>query len=708
MSARIVIGAAVLSLVLVAQVAIAQCPPSCPVKGGGDATTDCHSELASETIRLNAPYFNPAKPKPAKEIRCFDGEAGCDLDNTANNACVFDIDVCLRNADPDLPTCTATDVTAFDVKGSTTKYPGLAGLQSGVDALLPASGNVCTVGQSVTVPLKGPTSKGEFKAAKFSFKTVATVTGGATDSDGVKLVCVPRGWPSHGYDGDNTRATPLDVGIDSSNVTSVVEKWNFAVLGGKSVTSTITVGPKLVYATAWDGRVYALDKKNGAVKWDFNTGSSLQLGVQSSATLTADGRLLVGDSLGKVYCLDAKKGTLLWTADTSTDDPEASHIWASPTVANNRVLIGRASHNDSPCTRGTLFAYDLDTGAELWRQHTIPERICYDDTSVACSDNADCAAPGSPCLLGHCDSNPDIACGDDNDCPSIFLDAGRCVVGECWLERSIACASDADCPACAPAKGGGITATAAVSADGEDVYMASVGCLSFPSVGSSDSIFKLDAATGAIDWTYRSRTPEQFESFPGSPGYQDYGFLNGPILADVDDGLGGTTAVAVGGGKDGTLYAVDQTTGALVWSNELAPPPAFAAFGLFNGAPGYDAETDRFFAALFDVATYPAGNDRLVAFDGEAGAVAWSDQIGSSWSSVTIANDLVFAGTQSTSELYVYDKITGVRLHTITLPGGTVTGGAALENGVLYIPYGDIFGGPGAVGGVLAMAVPVP
>lgn len=37
--------------------------------------------------------------------------------------------------------------------------------------------------------------------------------------------------------------------------------------------------------------------------------------------------------------------------------------------------------------------------------------------------------------------------------------------------------------------------------------MASVGCLSRPSIGNSDSIFKLDAATGALDWVYR--TPGQ-------------------------------------------------------------------------------------------------------------------------------------------------------------------------------------------------------
>ena len=705
-ASRIVVAALAL-LALTSHQAAAQCPPSCPVPGGGDEASDCHSELATATVKLNAPFFNPAKPKPAKEVRCFDGQAGCDLDGTANNECTFAIDVCLRNADPELPSCTPADVTAFSVKGSTTKYPGLGALQTAVDALLPVASNVCTTGQQVTVALKGPTSKGEFKATKFSFKTTATA-GSAVDSDSVKFVCAPRGWPSHGSDDANTRSTPLDVKIDSSNVTSLVEKWDFTVLGGRPVSSTVTVGPKLVYTTSWNGRVYALDKKTGNVKWEFDTQSGFALGVQSSATLTADGRLLVGDSLGRIYCLDAKKGDLLWQADAGDDDPIASHIWASPTVANNRVLVGRASHNDAPCTRGTMFAYDLDTGAELWRQHTIPERICFDDTSVACTDNTDCTTPGSPCLVGECDSNPDIGCATNADCPPIFLDAGTCVTNECWLERSISCTTDAECPACAPAKGGGITATAAVSDDGEDVFIASVGCLSFPSVGASDSIFKLDAATGVIDWTARTRTPEQFETFLGSPGYQDYGFLNGPILAEVDDGLGGSVAVAVSGGKDGTLYAFDQATGDPVWSNELATPPVFAGFGLFNGAVALDPTTQQFFAALFDIDTFSAGNDHLFAFDGETGASTWSDQIGASWSSVTVANGLVFAGTQSTNEFYVYDEATGVRLHTITIPDGTVTGGAALDNGVIYIPYGDIFGGPGPQAGVLALTLPTP
>ena len=705
---RIRILAVALATLATAGAAAAQCP-DCPVKGGGDVATDCHAELASDAVRLNSPFFNPANPKPAKEIRCFDGDPGCDLDGAANNSCTFDVDLCLRNPDPGLATCVPADVTAVAVSGNTNSFPALATLQSALDALTTATTNVCTTGQSVVVPLKGPSSKGEFKAAKFSFKTEATTAGGV-DADQFKFVCVPRGWPSHGYDAANTRSNPLETKIDSTNVSTLVQKWIFVPpsfnpipVYGKTITSSVTVGRKMVYTTSWNGRVYGVDKKKGTAKWTFNTGSSNSYGVQSSVTLTADGRVLVADSKGMLFCLDGKKGTLLWQAAAGTNDPDAAHAWSSPLVANNRVMIGIASHNDAPCTRGTLVAFDLDTGAELWRQYTVPESICYADTGIECSTNAECGpgpeAAGSPCLLGDCDSNPNIECDISMvSCPSTFLSPGECVgtaaSGECWLDRSISCTSDAQCPACVPGVGGGVTATAAASADGNDIYMASVGCLSRPSIGNSDSIFKLDAATGSIEWVYRTEAPEQFQSFPGGPTYHDYGFLNGPILADVN---GGTVPVAVAGGKDGTLYAVNQATGMLEWSNVVAPAPTFAGFGLFNGAVAYEADTDQFFASLYSIDTYPALNDKLLSFGGADGVTGWSEQHGSSWSSPTIANGVLYTGNLADASLFAHDTTTGTQEAALTLPSGNAIGGAAIDNGVVYIPYTAVPGNGGLV-----------
>jgi|GEM_PF-1502023 len=719
MSYRTPFLAVALAVFATAGVASAQCPPDCPVKGGGDdPTSDCHLELASDVVRLNSPFFNPATLKPAKEIRCFDGDPGCDLDGLANNSCTFDVDVCLRNADPTLAMCMPADVTVVEISGNTNNFPGLTTLQTAVNALVPATTNVCTTGQTVVVPLKGPSSKGEFKAAKFSFKT--TTTAGSEDGDSFKMVCVPRGWPSHGYDAANTRSNPLETKITAANVSTLVEKWEFippsatpVPVRGRTITSTVTVGRKMVYTSSWNGRVYGVDKKSGKHKWTFNTGAGNNpaiygsFGVQSSVTLTADGRVVVADSVGKVYCLDGKKGTLLWEAEAGSEDPTAAHAWSSPLVANNRVIVGIASHNDAPCTRGTLVAFDLDTGDELWRQYTVPENICFADTVNDCSANADCGvaeeAAGSPCLLGDCDSNPDIECDISmTSCPSTFLQPGTCVgtaaAGECWLDRSVSCTSDAECPACIPGKGGGVTATAAASADGNDIYMASVGCLSFPSIGNSDSMFRLDAATGGIEWVYRTEAPEQFQSFPGGPTYHDYGFLNGPVLATVD---GGTVPVAVAGGKDGTLYAVNQVTGLLEWSNVLAVAPTFAGFGLFNGAVAYEADTDQFFAALYDIDTYPSTNDHLLSFGGADGVTGWSDQIGAGWSSPTVANGVLYTGNLADPSLY--DTTLGTQQVELPVTAGNAIGGAAIENGVVYVPYGNVFGNQG---GIIAYELP--
>jgi len=580
--------------------------------GGGSPQHDCHVEFDAPGLALNWPHFDPARPKPAKEIRCFDGDGGCDADGHPNGSCHFAVDVCLRNADPELPACTPADVEYVAVPGHPDD-PELNALRSALTALLPATSTTCTTGQGLTTLLQAPTAAVGRRSTRVLKVKVRTAT--ARDSDKLKLTCMPRGWPSHGYDHDNHRATHSETILSPANAGLLVEKWTLPLPG--AVTSTPTVGEGMILVTSWDGKVYALRPQDGLVRWTYDTGSGGALGIQSSATLTADGRVLVGDSLGMVHCLSAKKGTLLWTATVGDTDPANAHVWASPVVANGRVFVGRASHSDQPCTRGHLYAFDLDTGAELWRRATVPARVCNADTTIACTVDGDC--PGGTCVDG---------------------------------------------------KGGGVTASVAVSKDGETVYMASVGCYTFPSIGNSDAIFALDAATGAVDWVHRTHGVEQFAD---GPPYHDYGFLNGPTLIEGQDGLGGTRSLVVGASKDGSLYALDRATGAPVWTRVLVPAPDFAGFGLFNGAVGY--HDHRF-------------------FDDEAGATVWSDQIGESWGSMAIGGGLLFVGANGVTENYVYDIATGMRLNTLALPTGS-TSGAAIVDGTVYVGFG--LGGPGGV-----------
>jgi outer membrane protein assembly factor BamB len=668
---------AALLLVSTALVARAACPPSCAIPGGGSLVHDCHAEFTSEGIRLNYKPFDPLRPKPGKEVRCFDGDVGCDRDGLVNYVCTFDVDVCLRNADPNLPLCTPADVTAVAVRGTTTD-PDLGALRDGLTALLPATTNVCTSGRTLAVPLKGPDPKGRLKAGKKKVKVTVTTASGV-DTDTVKLTCVPRGWPSHGYDRRNTKWNPLETIIHSANAASLVQKWNLnlqTVIGASvnGVSSTPAVGFGLVYVGSWNGFVVAANQKTGTLKWRYDTQSQsvgLVPGVSGSVTLTADGRALAGDARAVVHCLDAKNGKLLWK--TALGNPAVDQIWSSPTVVGSRVYVGIASHSDIPCTNGRLVALDLDTGAIVWTHENVPDRICRSDTAIACTVDGDCPG-GGPCVEG---------------------------------------------------RGAGVTATVAADATGEAIYMNSVGCFTFPSIGDSDTIFKLDAATGAPVWKARVQPAEQFNACAADPSvdcrdatdcagvgggacnpktfYHDFGFLNGPLVVEADDGLGGRRELVVSGSKDGSLYARDPVTGAAVWTRVVRPAPmtpAFAGFGLFNGAVGY--ARDRFYATLFDFSPPLAGPPKhLQAFSAVDGSMAWEDEIGPVFAGVGLASDLV-AMPSNSSGVHVYDALGGVRLVTLPLPSDA-TAGPSFSEGTMYVGYGT-----GALGGVAAFGLPAP
>jgi outer membrane protein assembly factor BamB len=307
-----------------------------------------------------------------------------------------------------------------------------------------------------------------------------------------------------------------------------------------------------------------------------------------------------------------------------------------------------------------------------------------------------------------------------------------------------------------------VTSTPAVDPTGAYVYMNTVGCYTFPSVGDSDSVFKLDAATGMVLWKNRVDEPEQFglcendgsvdcgtdadcagvggecrQACVGDGGecrvdgdcaggmcrgvkdnYHDFGFLNGPLLIEAAHGdpTCPTDALVVSGSKNGTLYALCEATGAIVWKHVVVPTPVspgFAGFGLFNGAIAH--ADGRIFAALGSVipsrvcdndhtvacssdaqcsgGSCPSEPEHLRAFEATDGSLAWSAEIGRSWAHVRAEGGVVYAGTGTfgggVSEVYAYDATTGARLQTFPLPPPKITVSRPLVvRDTVYIGYG--------------------
>lgn len=653
---------------------------SLPLPGGGPAETDCHAEFATTRMKLNYPPFDPQNPMPREEVRCFDGDAGCDLDGDTNGACVFDIDVCLRNDDPALEQCEPDDVVAASAFDVTADAP-LDGLNEALSALLPAESTVCTQEQALTVELED----GEVTVR--TVRVEATTVGEIIDTDTVTFACVPHEWPSHGYNYGNHRSNPRETEVEAAQGGALGIKWRFDITqfegeaGVSSVTSTPAVGNGLVYVTSWNGKVYALDPETGDVVWQYQSNASF-LGVEGSPTLTADGRMII--TVDKTLeCLDARDGTLLWST-VLTELPELE-MWGAATVANGRVFVGIASTADSPCaSEGQLVAVDLDTGEVLWRYLTTPAGVCRTDTAVECSEDGDCPR-GGPCEIG---------------------------------------------------RGAGITARPAVDPTGEIVFANTVGCFTFPSIGDSDSILSFVAATGEVRWKNRVRPPEQFGFCPqddaaecredadcsegtcrAKGAFHDFGFLNGPLYVGADEtGIG--RGLIVSGSKDGTLYALDPDDGERVWTNEVVPAPVspgLAAWGLFNGAIAYSA--GHIYAGLHDVAP-SVDPDHLQAFRITDGATAWSQKFDRSWGHASVANGVMFIGDCGNNttckpacrdqecpvgSYYVIDAADGRIVKRFDTPA-PVAGGAAIVDGVVYAPYGMF----GEGGGVTAFAIACP
>jgi outer membrane protein assembly factor BamB len=478
--------------------------------------------------------------------------------------------------------------------------------------------------------------------------------------------------------------------ITPANVATLVQKWD---VPGAGVTGGAIVRDGRVYVGDWSSKVKALDAKTGEQIWSRQVGGA----VPGRVLALDDGGVCYGTlglSGGEVGCLDGATGAVRWQKNVG--DPLDGVVWSSPTAFNGTLYVGVAGLADNPCSRGRLIALDLADGGEKWRVYTAPEKVCTTDTSVVCTLDAECP------------------------------DGGTCIVG----------------------RGAGVTAQPTVDPTGQWVYMNTVGCYTFPSIGDSDSAFKIATATGDVEWKTRVNQPEQFGYCAadssidcGTDGhcsgvggtctekafYHDFGFVNGPLRIEVPDGGGGTKTLIVSGSKNGTLYAFDEATGDVAWSNEVRTQPVspnFAGFGLFNGAIAY--ADGRIYAALNVLAparvcsddgskqcdedadcpgaTCPPESKHLMAFDATTGQTVWAEEIGRSWSHVGVVNGVVYAGrneqeSSDPSSLFAHDAATGVRLATFPLPRQS-TARSVVVGDTLYVGYGT-----GAQGGVLAMSL---
>ncbi len=385
---------------------------------------------------------------------------------------------------------------------------------------------------------------------------------------------------------------------------------------------------------------------------DAGTGLKLTTTPLIRDTPVVSGGLVIAgvSSSPVIVALDQNSGALVW--QTSLDTNPFAVITSSPAVDSGRVYVGVASGEEAAslaypgytcCTfRGSVAALDAATGKILWQTPMIDDAT-YRNADGTLSGFAGAAVWSSPTI--------------DRNRKLLYVSTGNNYA-----------ASPAVVDAGAP----------------------------LPAGDHIESIVAVDEETGAIRWAQRM-TQGDIWTFGNSAG-PDWDFGGSPNLFQIT-GDAGVRDVVGAGQKSGVYWAVDADTHAVLWKTQVGPGGHLG--GIHWGTATDDARvyvgvndqtgTPYKLGGAPDAGETPVGS--WAALDPISGATLW--QVAdpaltaplngvSVDGPITVVNGVVFGGSMdSDGMMYAFDGASGKVLWSFK-SGGSVYGGPAIADGVVY------------------------
>jgi len=126
-------------------------------------------------------------------------------------------------------------------------------------------------------------------------------------------------------------------------------KWRFKAK--RAITSSATIAQGIIYFTAMDAVLYALDAKTGFVIWRFRmTKPSI------SSPCIAENYIFAGSADGNLYCVDMRSSKDLWHFTTD------NQVSSSPMIYKDSVYFGSVD--------GHVYCLEYRTGRLRWKFDT--------------------------------------------------------------------------------------------------------------------------------------------------------------------------------------------------------------------------------------------------------------------------------------------------------------------------------------------------
>ncbi|MGI9327914.1 MAG: PQQ-binding-like beta-propeller repeat protein [Pseudomonadales bacterium] len=338
-------------------------------------------------------------------------------------------------------------------------------------------------------------------------------------------------------------------GLNKRNIQSLRLKWAFAYPGALRARSQPALAGGAVYVGSHGGTVYAFDRETGCTRWTFDASSEVRTGIVVSpwdaGDTSAKPLLYFLDLIGNVYALDAAAGTLQWRA--RPDEHPNTTLTATPALHNGVLYVPvsslevvPAAEADYECCnfRGSVVAYEANTGEQMWQAFTIPEEPKPQQVNAKGTQNY--GPSGAPIW----------------NTPAIDVARNQLTIGT-----------------------------------GENY--------SSPASGESDAIIAFDLDSGKTNWIFQATAGDAWNvacgltkgaNCPQEDG-PDFDFGAGTILAT--DSAGRDYIIA--GQKSGVVHAIDPNTGKRIWQRKVGRGGVHA--GVYFGMA---VQGDRVFVPISD------------------------------------------------------------------------------------------------------------
>lgn len=205
----------------------------------------------------------------------------------------------------------------------------------------------------------------------------------ATASGAASNPCKTVDWPIYGGEPANDHYSALTQ-INRQNVGKLQQAWAFDT-GEKGAlqTSPLVIG-RVLYAYTSTQKVIALDATSGKLLWKFDSGVAGTGPMRGLAYWTngKQSRILAG-VMNFLYALDPTTGKPIPSfGENGRIDLrkglgldyhlESLEITTPGVVYKNLVIVGAMEPETHPAPPGDIRAFDVRTGALVWRFHTIP------------------------------------------------------------------------------------------------------------------------------------------------------------------------------------------------------------------------------------------------------------------------------------------------------------------------------------------------